>query len=117
VRCLRHGQAANLLQIRSHHAKELQRDDFLKSFEQEQILARGNRNANLRIHFFPCRDILWCHKIFEPQQAKRLELPRDLDYITRVVSPMAIDGNIGIDANGFACRSDQANAIIDRAIA
>ena len=92
-------------------------DDFLKSFEQEQILARGNRNANLRIHFFQCRHILWCHRIFEPQQAKRLELSRDLDYITRVVAPMAIDGNIGIHANGFACRGDQANAIIDRAIA
>ena len=44
---LHHRQAANLLQIGTHHADSVLRDDFLKSFEQ--VLARGNRNANLRV--------------------------------------------------------------------
>ena len=65
---LSNGQPSDFLKIRSHNAERMLRDDFLKAFEQKQILSGGDRDPHFRTDLFKRGAVVGRNGIFKPQQ-------------------------------------------------
>src|SRR5947208_16238292 len=112
----RHRQAPDLLQVWGDDSHGMRLQNLSDSFKQIEVYASTNRDSDLRAHRSQGSDAFGRDRILEPQKPERFQSACNFDYVTDAVTPVAIDGDVRVSANGFVNGANQSNHAINRPI-